>query len=1061
MEQFWDILKWSAITGALALLLTLLKPLLDKRYSAKWRYAAWLAMAALLLLAPLPWEIVVPQAPVPPPVVIEVPKVEVSVSRQDGLSFQRPAPARTTARPSAPASQRSAAQTKSFPLEKALAALWLAGTAAFLLYHGLGTLLFLRRGRRWSRRPEDEALRVYEAVKADMGLKKAPALRVSSAAASPMVAGLFRPKLLLPSGDFSELELTFILRHELTHYRRHDLWYKLVLMLANGVHWFNPLIYLLRREAERDLELTCDDAVVAGAGADVRRAYSETLLASVHRQKIWSRAVLSTHFYGGKEVMKERFRNILGARGRKWGGLALVLVLLAAVAAACTFGVKASDDGALSEEELAAWQEKVESPEMDQYIYRMYSDVSYLPTKEKLDEIFPVTDPASELGHEDINPKVLSGTRSGDTVTLEIEGNFASRLPSGTLTLVNEEPVSFTTPLYTAVEAAARELMDEAVRQHMEATEKYLYSSDLEESEKALVFTEKYITNLFCTESLTIDGKTFYVWELYYRMKPNDINNVLLAGGMSEENGWVTETSSMGSPALIFSVDKDGKITREGTTYDSILWEDGFTWEEYLYCEINLGMPLGSVLNGWPDWDTAFLEDLRNGHYTWVMDWQDTALTYLSQVYGMKPDDSFAELRTFKADEMENDHDEAVLVRAVCGERTVTLLLAHVIYPVEVWDATLEFWQVCGELWEPPFEEVVGLEGSWEQNELGDQVVLFENKGVTLAFPARDGQGNLLADEYIVNPEDDGRRYSDEVLFDIHHRQTYQTNRDHTWGGCLMTITKILESDYQFNVKNGAYPEDCAFAVDDQGYYYCTFFPFREFSAPPEAHEAMEAFLDSPEYHYMIADFTARNGLTALLDDDSEYILTSDDIITFTSYFNVVSHNGLLRTEFDGDFNSVIPCLDIILYDLGKPIRDSEEYDALIEAYFEDEAPDTDCFKLTSEEIRNYLSSNYVLPIKTDEVLDAALDHLKQQLYYLEEYDAYYMVHGDTMRVGYTFEGGTRNADGTAVKLNYRTDLWRADGNGELELLWDVPMTAMLLRTADGWPLLANTIRNE
>lgn len=1055
MELIWDILKWSAIIGGLALILTLLKPLLDRRYSAKWRYGAWLAMAVFLLLAPVQWEALMPQAPVSPPVVIEVPQVEVSVSRREGVSFQRPAakPASPVRRPAQPA-----AKTRVLPLDTVLTCVWAAGTALFLLYHLTGTWLLNRRARRWSRPAGEDSQRVYQAVRQDMGLKSAPELCICSRIDSPMVAGLLRPRLLLPTEEFGEMELAFILRHELTHCRRHDLWYKLALLAANGLHWFNPLIYLLRREAERDLELTCDDAVVAGEGADVRRAYSETLLASVHRQKALSRAALSTHFYGGKEVMKERFRNILGARGRKWGVLALALVLLAAVAAACTFGVKTSDGGALSEAELAKYQELVSSENMRRYVTAMYSDVSYLPPEGLFTpgDIYLGTailqGPAS-------SPTVTGGTRTGGTVTLELEGTFASGLPTGTLTLVNDKPVSFTTPLYTAVETAARELMDETALEYMKYTEKYLYSSDLEESKKALIFEERYITNLFCTESLTIDGKTFYVWELYYRMKPNDLNNVMFAGGMSEDNGWVTETSSVGSPMLVFSVDSDGNITHEGTTFNSVVWEDGFTWEEYLYCEIYLGMPLGDVLNGWPDWDTDFLDDLRHGRETWAEDWQKTFSIYLNRVYGLTPQGDPSELRTFQADEAENSHDEAVLAQAVCGERTVTLLLAHVIYPVEVWDTTMEFWQVCGEIWDPPFQEAAGLEGTRETNEMGDQVMLFENKGMTLAFPVRDAQGNFLPDDYIINPEDDHHASSYEVLFDIHHRQTYQTQAGHGMSGQLLEIVKWDEDNYQIQRSNG-FPEENAFAVDEQGNYYCLVFPDSQ-SAPPEAQKAMDAFLDSQEYRYMIADFTSRNGLAAIMADDDLYVLTEDELVSFTSYFNTRQHNGLLRTEYDGNFDSIIPYLEIILYDVGNSVTDHEERDTLIETYFEGDDPDTDCFKLTSEEVRNYLASNFVMPTNQDEALDNALEQLKQQLFYLEEYDSYYMVHGDTMQAGYTFEGGEKDSTGNWVKLNYRTDLWQYDGTGELDLLWDIPMTAMLVRSVDGWSLLANVIRTN
>ena len=70
MELLLDILKWSVIVGAAALALTLLKPLLDKRYSAKWRYGVWLVMAAFLLLAPVRWDVLLPETPVTPPVVL-------------------------------------------------------------------------------------------------------------------------------------------------------------------------------------------------------------------------------------------------------------------------------------------------------------------------------------------------------------------------------------------------------------------------------------------------------------------------------------------------------------------------------------------------------------------------------------------------------------------------------------------------------------------------------------------------------------------------------------------------------------------------------------------------------------------------------------------------------------------------------------------------------------------------------------------------------------------------------------------------------------------------------
>ena len=61
MEILLDTLKWSAVVGAAALLMTALKPLLDRRYSPKWRYGAWLVLAVLLLAAPVQWERLLPR----------------------------------------------------------------------------------------------------------------------------------------------------------------------------------------------------------------------------------------------------------------------------------------------------------------------------------------------------------------------------------------------------------------------------------------------------------------------------------------------------------------------------------------------------------------------------------------------------------------------------------------------------------------------------------------------------------------------------------------------------------------------------------------------------------------------------------------------------------------------------------------------------------------------------------------------------------------------------------------------------------------------------------------
>lgn len=128
-------------------------------------------------------------------------------------------------------------------LTNVLAALWLAGLAAMLLYAFLSWLRL--------------RLLVREAVPAGDGKYICDRLR------DPFILGLFRPRIYLPS-DLSEPELGFVLAHERAHLRRRDHIWKPLGWLLLSVHWFNPLVWLAYALFCRDVEYACDESVVGG-----------------------------------------------------------------------------------------------------------------------------------------------------------------------------------------------------------------------------------------------------------------------------------------------------------------------------------------------------------------------------------------------------------------------------------------------------------------------------------------------------------------------------------------------------------------------------------------------------------------------------------------------------------------------------------------------------------------------------------------------------------------------------------------------------------------------------
>ncbi len=115
---------------------------------------------------------------------------------------------------------------------------------------------------------------------------------------------------------------------------------KLVLLAANAMHWFNPVVYLMLRQADEDIELACDSAATDGLELPERAAYSRTLLAAVQSSV---RALPATTCFGGTvERLKRRITNVLGAQKKRGLGIvALVLALTLTAGCAVSWGERA------------------------------------------------------------------------------------------------------------------------------------------------------------------------------------------------------------------------------------------------------------------------------------------------------------------------------------------------------------------------------------------------------------------------------------------------------------------------------------------------------------------------------------------------------------------------------------------------------------------------------------------------------------------------------------------------------------------------------------------------
>ena len=315
-----SLLSTSAGVGLVVLALWLLGRCLDARYAARWKYWVWLVLAVRLVL---PWNIL-------PDTAIRVPQHTATTAQ-----VQTPLPAAPeTTSPAAPTLPASPAPAPVLPdPADLLAALWLTGAAAVLGVQLAGYLRARRRLLRNAQYPQDgPAADALHALEPSGRVR----LAVCPAADSPLLLGFVHPVLVLPEQSFTRQELDFILRHELCHYRRRDLWYKLLLALACSLHWFNPLVWWMSRQASADLELSCDDRVVRDLSIPSRRAYAETILSCIRPGS--APAALSTAFQGGKPALRRRFANLFDTRKKAAGWGALAVLAVCAVLAGALLG---------------------------------------------------------------------------------------------------------------------------------------------------------------------------------------------------------------------------------------------------------------------------------------------------------------------------------------------------------------------------------------------------------------------------------------------------------------------------------------------------------------------------------------------------------------------------------------------------------------------------------------------------------------------------------------------------------------------------------------------------
>ena len=128
----------------------------------------------------------------------------------------------------------------------------------------------------------------------------------SPALTTAVVCGIFWPRIWRPAGlDAQERE--YVLLHEKLHLRRYDPLFRLAGFLALCLHWFNPLVWIAYVLSGKDMEMSCDEAVIQKTGAGIKKKYTATLLSMAAGQKLFAGAPLAF----AENDTGRRIRNVL------------------------------------------------------------------------------------------------------------------------------------------------------------------------------------------------------------------------------------------------------------------------------------------------------------------------------------------------------------------------------------------------------------------------------------------------------------------------------------------------------------------------------------------------------------------------------------------------------------------------------------------------------------------------------------------------------------------------------------------------------------------------------
>lgn len=293
-EIFKALLITSLAGSVLTVVISLLRPITKKIFGYSWHYYIWLCVLFVMLM-PVRFNVNPSSAPSITTQTVQTQQTVVSEQPETTENIVQTAP---TQKPQLLQKATVIWDRIIYNRMNILAYLWLIGATALMLLNVVWYVrlnIKIRKNGKVISCPETEE---YTDRKINV--------RVWENVASPFMTGVFRPTLILPKTELSSEQLHNILRHEMTHFKRHDILYKWFDEFVKCVHWFNPMAWYVSKQIAAECEISCDMAVTKSMSGSEQMSYINTILSLLPTGKS-KQLRLTTQMASSKKILKRRF----------------------------------------------------------------------------------------------------------------------------------------------------------------------------------------------------------------------------------------------------------------------------------------------------------------------------------------------------------------------------------------------------------------------------------------------------------------------------------------------------------------------------------------------------------------------------------------------------------------------------------------------------------------------------------------------------------------------------------------------------------------------------------